>query len=457
MSQQGVTEIGKNAKYRDIVYIQGTFIVKIKELTLTSYRRFSDFKIDFHPQITVLVARNGAGKSSVLDALATAFGLFLSRLPGVSGINPRDADFQVNPDGSKPPYMRIKCESTEGLLWDRTEKRDQSKKTAQQIPPAVGQKTLMDHADQFIDATNEGRDFALPVFIYYGTGRGVFGVPQRKKDFKKTFNRFDAFDGALQSQTNFKRFIEYFYYLEDRETQVHKSQRSFDFEQPELRAIRMAIKRLMPGFSNPRGVYPAGLMVDWSVDGVIKPLRIEQLSDGYRTTLAMVMDIAARMAEANPNRPDPLNTEGVILIDEIDLHLHPGWQQTILPDLIETFPNIQFIATTHSPQVVSTVPAESLRVIDWIGDKPQVLSVEFSEGAEAQQMLKDVLGVHPRSPRVEIVGDLEEYQRLVANDQWDTPEGRILKQKLDEWGAEYEPELIRLQMDIRLKEMDLKK
>lgn len=428
--------------------------MKIKQLTLTHYRRFSDFKIDFHPKVTVLVARNGAGKSSVLDALATAFGSFISRLPGVSGISPRDADLQVNPDGTQPPYMRIECESTEGLKWDRTERRDQSKKTNSQIPAAIGQKALMEYADGFIDAFNEGSDFLLPVFIYYGTGRGVFGVPQRKKGFKKAFTRFDAFDGALQSQTNFRRFIEYFYYLEDCENQVHKSQKSFNFQQPELRAIRLAISRLMPDFSNPRGVYPAGFQVDWTVDKVTKPLRIEQLSDGYRTTLAMVMDIAARMAEANPTVDDPLSTKGVILIDEVDLHLHPGWQQTILPDLTNTFPNVQFIVTTHSPQVVSTVAAESLRIIDWSEQTPKLIPVEFSEGAEAQQMLTDVLGVHPRSSKVEIVKVLEHYQKLVAEDQWDTAEGLELKQKLDNWGEGHEPELIKLEMDVRLKELD---
>ncbi|MGW8462810.1 AAA family ATPase [Pseudomonas sp. CLCA07] len=428
--------------------------MKIRQLTLKHYRRFADFKIEFDDKITVLVARNGAGKSSVLDALATAFGLFVSRLPGVSGISPRDADFQIYPDGSKPPYMRILCESTDGLKWDRTEKRDQTKKTAAQIPPAIGHKALTEYADSFIDAANDKQPYKLPVFIYYGTGRGVFDIPQRKKGFKNSFNRFDAFDGALQSRTNFKRFIEYFYHLEDCESREHKAQRSFDFEQPELRAIRMAISRLMPDFSNPRGAYPAGLMLDWNVEGITKQLRIEQLSDGYRTTIAMVMDIAARMAEANPQATDPLATEGVILIDEVDLHLHPGWQQKILPDLMRTFPDVQFIVTTHSPQVISTVPPESLRIIDWQDGKPHVDFVEFSEGAEAQQMLTDVLGTESRSEKIAIVRDLKKYQQLVADDKWDSKDGLALKQKLDNWGAGHEPELIRLDMDVRLKEMD---
>jgi predicted ATP-binding protein involved in virulence len=282
----------------------------------------------------------------------------------------------------------------------------------------------------------------------------VFDVPQRKRGFGTEFSRFDALNGSLISRTNFKRFVEYFYYLEEIEARLQKEQRSFDVELPELKAIRMAITRLMPDFSNPQGAHPAGIKVDWVQDGITKQLRIEQLSDGYRTTLAMVMDIAARMAEANPAMEDPLGTEGVVLIDEVDLHLHPGWQQRILPDLTRTFPNIQFIVTTHSPQVVSTVPGHSLRVIQWEEDEPRLMPVDFSLGAESQQMLKQVLGVDARASELAIVSKLRRYQRLVAEEQWDSDEALQLRRELDRWGAEHEPELSRLDMDIRLKELD---
>ncbi len=144
----------------------------------------------------------------------------------------------------------------------------------------------------------------------------------------------------------------------------------------------------------------------------------------------------------------------MVLIDEVDLHLHPGWQQRILPDLIRTFPNIQFIVTTHSPQIVSTVAARSLRVIDWENDQPRLIPVDFSLGAESQQMLKQVLGVDPRPAELDIVTKLHSYQQMVAEDKWDTPEALQLRKALDQWGAEHEPELSRLDMDIRLKELD---
>ncbi|MFK4751623.1 AAA family ATPase [Oceanobacter antarcticus] len=434
--------------------------MKIRHLKLDHFRRFDSFEIDFHEQLTVLVARNGAGKTSILDALAIALGPFLTRLPNVSGKNPKDSDFQVYPNKLKPPFMRIQCQSFNELRWDRTEKRDQTKKTASHIPEALGIKQLTDYADSMVDAFNDNSAFALPLFAYYGTGRGVFDVPQRKRGFGKEFPRFEALSESLESRTNFKRFVEYFYALEDIELKSQRDAKSFELEIPELKAIREAIHRMLPEFSNPRGAEPAGIAVDWNCDGTLKELRIEQLSDGYRITLAMVMDIAARMAEANPDIErsglnNSLDTEGVILIDEVDLHLHPGWQQTILLDLQRTFPNIQFIVTTHSPQVISSVKPECLRVIEWHDEQPSLHLVEFSEGAESQRMLLDVLGVESsRVEQLDIVQKLKRYQQLVFQDQWDSDEAQQLHRELRDWGQEYEPELLRLDMDVRMKEWE---
>lgn len=431
--------------------------MKIKSIRLQHFRRFDDFTTEFHPNLTVLVAKNGDGKTSILDALAISLGAFLTRLPKVSGLNPKDSDFQVFSNGGKPPFMRITCESINGIKWDRTERRDKTKKTADQIPVAVGVKQINGYADTLIDKSNANAPFNLPVFVYYGTGRGVFDVPQRKRGFGKEFSRFDALKGALESRTNFRRFVEYFHSLEFTELQKGREKQRLNVQIPELRTIRKAVNKMIPAFKNPRIAGSAGIAVDWTENKTTKTLRIEQLSDGYRTTLAMVMDIASRMAEANPDMKDPLQTEGVVMIDEIDLHLHPGWQQTILLDLMDTFPNVQFIVASHSPQVISSVKPECLRVIKWEGETPKVESVPFSEGAEAQQMLIDVLGVEsPRVEKLEITKTLKDYQKLVREDKWDTPKAKELHEKLAEWGSEFEPELARLDMDVRIKEWERK-
>lgn len=258
---------------------------------------------------------------------------------------------------------------------------------------------MNDYVDTFIDSHNENKHYTLPIFVYYETGRGVFDIPLRKRAFNKHFSRFEALDGALESKTNFKRFVQYFYFLEEKENRLQKEQRSFEVEIPELRAIRLAVEKLLPEFSNIRSAVPAGIMVDWckpigNGETTIQKLRIEQLSDGYRTTLAMVMDIAARMAEANPYSSDPLSSEGIILIDEVDLHLHPEWQREFLPRLINVFPHLQFIVSTHSPFIIQSVKEGMLVDLDKddISDSPSLnkeLSIEdIAEGVMGMEKVQ---------------------------------------------------------------------
>ena len=329
--------------------------MKLKHITLTNYRCFKNLHVELDPRLTAIIAPNGLGKTSILDAIATALGPFLTRLPNIQGKNPLKTDFRTDNNGSKPPYMRISCESSDNIKWDRTEKRDNSPQTAKDIPEGIALKQIHEYSDTFIDANNAGTIFELPMFLYYGAGRAVYDVPSRKRGFTKNFNRFDALSGALESRTNFKRIVHYFYFLEEKENKYQKEKKSFDVEIPELMAIRKAINILIPHCSNPRTVRPAGIEVDWGPEHAKVPLRIEQLSDGYKTSLAMVMDIAARMAEANPHMKNPLETEGIILIDEVDLHIHPSWQEQFLPKLMSVFPNIQFIISTHSPFILQSL------------------------------------------------------------------------------------------------------
>ncbi len=408
--------------------------MKIKQLTLTNFRCFDALSLSFDERLTLLIARNGAGKSTVLDALAIALGAFLTRLPGVSGLNPKKTDFLVNTVGDKPAYMRIHCQTEDGLCWDKTEKRDQSKKTLQQIPTGIGLKQLNAYVDSWINAYNDKQAFELPVFIYYGTGRGVFSVPQRKRSFAQTFPRFDTFKDALESRTNFKRFVEYFYFLEDQENRLQKQQRSFDVELPELRAIRLAISHMMPGFSSPRSSSPAGIIVDWhKSETETTELRIEQLSDGYRTTLAMVMDIASRMAEANPEKTAPLEGKGVVLIDEVDLHLHPSWQREFLPRLQQTFPQLQFIVSTHSPFIIQSVKEAKLIDLDNTLSAPShSLTPERSLEDIAEEIM-GLEGVQRSAIFQKQVETAQSYYRLLDEGAgYDDEQIQALEQQLDE-------------------------
>ena len=150
-------------------------------------------------------------------------------------------------------------------------------------------------------------------------------------------------------------------------------------------------------------------------------------------------------------------TPGVVLIDEIDMHLHPLWQQTVLLDMQRAFPKVQFIVTTHSPQVLSSVPAESVRVLVWGRSFEGVRKVSFAMGASSAQILEDIQNVALRSERLPIVQSLKRYLELVSQDKWDTEEALALRKQLDVWSKGNEPALLRADMDIRMRKFRRKR
>jgi predicted ATP-binding protein involved in virulence len=177
--------------------------------------------------------------------------------------------------------------------------------------------------------------------------------------------------------------------------------------------------------------------------------KVSQLSDGYRAMLALVMDLARRMSQSqgteNRSGKSLLHTPAVVLIDEVELHLHPSWQQTVLTTLMEIFPNTQFIVTTHSPQVLTSIPQKHIRILD---DGRAYTYEEQTEGAEASRLLKRVFGVEQRPASLDIVEALKEYQELVYAKQWDTSRAEMLKRKLTEHFDGDDPELLKLELHI---------
>jgi len=418
--------------------------MKLNTLRLRNFRCFEDTRIEFNECLTVFVANNGAGKTSILDAAAIAFGPYLTRLPGVKGKGfSKNNDLKLKSDGKKEPFMAIASRiyddaynptgSTplKGVDWSRVEKRDQSKKTAEEIKKqieanmqlnvadieATRLKDLNAYADHFIDALNTDTSIALPILAYYGTGRGVFDIPERRRGFGKNFERLDAYTQCLDPKTNFRKFFEFFYFLEDAERREKEEHQSFAHRKPELEVIRLAISRFLKDFSNPHTkTAPLRFLLERGEGTEKEAFNIEMLSDGFRTSIAMVMDIASRMAEANPHMGiEALSSHGVVMIDEIEMHLHPRWQQTIIPDLQRTFPNIQFICTTHSPQVLTTVDKSSIRLI--LDDKTVRVPSSQTMGTSSHDILSMVMGADAM-PDLEITRKLS---KLVAEIEKDTP------------------------------------
>jgi predicted ATP-binding protein involved in virulence len=176
-------------------------------------------------------------------------------------------------------------------------------------------------------------------------------------------------------------------------------------------------------------------------------LIVNQLSDGEKCLLALAGDLARRLAIANPN-PDrnPLQGSGVVLIDEIELHLHPKWQRAIIPNLKKTFPNCQFIITTHSPQVIS-----DLQWVHLLRSTPEGIAIERvpSFGKDSNRILETLMGT-PERPQ-EIKDDLRELFRLI--DKGELGKARQLRQDLVDQMGEEDPEFVRADWLIQRKEI----
>ncbi len=326
--------------------------MKIKSLSYANFRAKEHLNLEFGERLTLLIGENGSGKTSVLDAISIGLGAILTHLPFVSGVSFKRNDLR-QAQNKLAAFTRISLQTFDGLSWDRTERRDKSKATVKQTSPGVGLQNLRSFLDsEIVDPYNENRDFVLPVFSYYGVSRALLDVSLRRRGFPKNQTRFDALEGALDANSRFRSAFIWFYNKENEEQRKQKELRDFDYRLPELEAVRSSIKRVFPGISDPHiRVNPLRFVVRQDSE----LLDIMQLSDGYKTLLSLVIDLAIRMALANPNLKDPLSAPSVVLIDEIDLHLHPDWQRRVVGDLLTTFPNTQFILTTHSPYIVEAV------------------------------------------------------------------------------------------------------
>lgn len=442
--------------------------MKFESIKLHNFRRFQGWHtLSLDRSLTVLAANNGAGKSSLLDAVAIALGPLLSRLPHSTGKSLTESDFCMTHTAKTDRFTQIAAstyaQNADGapesplaasLSWERTQRAKNAVRTISLSEEGEAQfsrkgiKEINNLADYLVEHADEETFF--PVLAYYGTGRAVLTVPQRKRGFGKAFSRFQAYDGCLNPKTNFRTLFEYFYHLEDLERREKIEQQNFAYQNTQLSAVRAAVAACLPEYWNPHtGIRPVRFLIDRIADG--RSFSIEQLSDGYKTTLAMVMDIAIRMVEANPSKgAAALKASGVVLIDELELHLHPSWQQRIVPDLLRTFPNVQFICSSHSPQVLSTVPPESIRTISEDGRISKTSCKTY--GAESKRVLEELMLVESR-PDIHRA-ELKDFIRITDAGDWCSPRYHELRRLLVDFLGESDPVLIEADIKKQFQELE---
>ena len=265
-----------------------------------------------------------------------------------------------------------------------------------------------------------------------------------KRDLERELKRYLA--DLRQIDTNWKSLSEELItslkQLIRREIQQKKN--AYKSEGQELKTVTKAIEQFVPEYSSLRVTrVPRPRML---INKGRETFNIDQLSDGEKNLITLVGDIARRLAIANPNSRVPLEGEGIVLIDEIDLHLHPSWQRLMIPQLTKVFPNCQFIITTHSPQVLSHVKPESLFLLKNENNELSYSKAVESYGMNTDRILEDLLGVDARPSYGK--KQLHKLYKLIQ-------EGEIEKAKtiIEDFEPKGDPELVKARVLIKRKEI----
>lgn len=405
---------------------------------------FADVTIEFpfeeggKPKPVVLIGVNGAGKSSIIRALVSILDYNFS----LAFDYPYSEELKIKSDDIKSgqPRLFIECFF---VIGEEMIFIEVVKSLDKEVSILIGGR----HSINSIDLIKVNQ----PVCIHYPANR-IASQSQRTENRGRPNIWSEGFNAKL---TNFETFLTWFEELENLENEKKLEQKDFDYKEKDLEAVRSAIIsfwRSLPDadFKNLRvrrthktgngKIFQSNIESNLIIDKGAETFSISNLSDGEKMLLLVVCDIARRLAIADPEAESPLLGKGIVLIDEIDLHLHPSWQKSVIQGLQTTFPNIQFIVTTHSPLIINHVPQESVLVLK-DGDCFPMSSHPFnSYGADIEDIYTIVQGVESLLPE-EIGRKLQTFFRLIDEDKME--EAKSLRKDLEKLIDAHHPELLK--------------
>ncbi len=423
----------------------------LKSIILHNFRCFSDLKVNFHNRLTVVVGDNGSGKSTVLEAAAIAAGTLTSAMDGLTnyGIKKSDAHYKCFDLGSNvdvQPQFPVEITAT-GVIEGKERTWSRNLNSAKGRGGMASAKELTTVARAYQERMQNGdKELKLPIISYYGTGRLWDQHKEKKKDTFEKNNRSNGYIDSLDGAANAKLMMKWFEKMTMQ--QLQRNQKI-----PEFMAVVAAMEQVfarITGFSDVKIQFNLDTR-DIDViyfDRNREPVRIpvSLLSDGYKCTISLIADIAYRMAILNPQLLDQAltETEGIVLIDEIDLHLHPVWQKRILKDLMNIFPKVQFIVSTHAPEVINSVKSDMIVILK----NNAVLPVaDETYGKDANTILREVMEVAARPDEVKNL--FERFYDLLDEGAWSQAEAVIerLESQIGDNDAEVNSCRVRLELE----------
>ncbi|WP_459211524.1 AAA family ATPase [Aquimarina rhabdastrellae] len=331
--------------------------MKIHNIRIIDFRGIEDRTFNFNGNFNVLIGENGSGKTSVLEALAAAINPYVAVSQGKNVRPIRKEDARVENFGQSIEKKVRTSIIVEGELNETPISWTIKKSHIDWGYMQGDDKDLRRISKKHFTALSEdgGKELVLPVFDYLGCGR-LFSEPSKRLKTLPKGSRYEGYYNCLDSTSSIKRFASWFKTMELSLLQGNKTAKW------RAQVIKRAVSNCLEGWETIfHGVEEDQLMAMRSGDNH-ETLPFNYLSDGQRNIVGLVADIAYRCVLLNPylELDAALKSPGIVLIDELDLHLHPKWQRSIVSKLKETFPNIQFITTTHSPFIVQSLKNDEL-------------------------------------------------------------------------------------------------
>lgn len=398
--------------------------MKVNNIRLRNYRCFEDIRLDFHDKFNLIVGINGTGKTAILEALRIAIGsLFL----GVDKYKDKITSPSITQDDVRlknleqqfPVFINTEGEIDEfevennlfpTLIWERSLETKGGRTRYINANDMVRASAAMQESIRNIESRT-----TIPLIAYYSTER----FKKEKKDVgvEPDGSRLRGYYNALDPQTNIKFFLD----LWNTET---LSDLQNGTTSPMLSAVAQAVKSCINNCEDAKfDIKQQELIMTMKKTNERLPFHV--LSDGVRSMFAMVMEMAFRCYLLNPHLKEraPLETSGVVLIDEIDLHLHPEWQKRVISDLCRTFPKIQFVASTHAPLVIGSLNEGKIFSIS----NSQVFDFPLQYGQDANYVLNE-MGTSEMDDLLK--SDLESYFIMIEGGNGNAPKALELRQSL---------------------------
>lgn len=321
--------------------------MKIEQLSLFGFKIFAEQSFRLNGKSTIIFGINGTGKSTILSAINFLNRVWINRLNPAQGKAFQSFSDDMVTIGKDHLMLHAAIEMNE-RSYRLLRYHEKAKKNQRKTTPSYHREDYMTFTEDFSKHFLNVETANMPVFVNYGTNRSVLDIPDRIRK-KHEFDKLSALERAIENELDFRTFFEWFRDQEANEVIEAREHGDYGYRDPLLKSVRTAIEAMMGNVSDLRVKRNPVRMV---VDKAGKEIRVDLLSDGEKCTLALFGDLARRLALANPGLENPLEGAGIVLIDEIELHMHPLWQRRVLGVLKETFPGIQFIITTHSPQIL---------------------------------------------------------------------------------------------------------